>query len=232
MIRKGLFLSAPFLLIIWAMSAYGWLNVDADAQVPLHWGLDGQPDRYGSVFEALIVMPAVFTGVAALLAVFPMIDPRGRNLRRSSSAYLVSWLGIMALLTAIHVAVVLSATGRLENDGADVMPQLVGSGVSILLIAIGNMLGKARPNWFFGIRTPWTLSSDLAWDKTHRVTGRLMVLGGIAMLAAILFLPSSYSFAVILLGSVVPALFGIAYSYLVWKSDPARETHSATDEDE
>ena len=232
MIRKGLLMSAPFLIAIWAMSVYGWLHVEPDAQLPVHWGMDGQPNRYGSVFEALFVMPLVFTGVVVLMAVLPLIDPRGSNLRRSSPAYLVTWIGVLVLLSAVHVAVVLAATGQLENAGADIMPQLVAGGVSILLIAIGNMLGKARPNWFFGIRTPWTLSSDLAWDKTHRVTGRLMVVGGLAMLAAAVLLPPRFAFAILLIGSLVPTFFGIVYSYFVWKSDPSRETHSSTDKDE
>lgn len=232
MIRKGLIMSAPFLIAIWAMSLYGWLNVEPDAQLPVHWGLDGQPDRYGSVFEALLVMPLIFTGVVALMAVLPLIDPRGSNLRRSSPAYLVTWIGVLALLCAVHVATVLAGTGGLENGGADILPQIVSGGVSILLIAIGNMLGKARPNWFFGIRTPWTLSSDLSWDKTHRLTGRLMVIGGLAMLAATVLLPARFAFAVLLLGSLVPSVFGIVYSYFVWKSDPTRETHSSTGKDE
>ena len=112
------------------------------------------------------------------------------------------------------------------------MPQLVSGGVSILLIAIGNMLGKARPNWFFGIRTPWTLSSDLAWDKTHRVTGRLMVIGGLVMLAAVVLLPVKFAFLILLIGAIGPAAFGIVYSYIVWKSDPDRETHASSDTDE
>lgn len=228
MIRKGLFLSAPFLLVIWAMSAYGWMNVEPGAELPLHWGLDGQPDRFGSPFEALFLMPLLITGMVVLMAVLPMIDPRGNNLRRSSPAYLVSWVGVLALVTAVHVAVVLAATGKLANGGADVMPQLVSGGVSILLIAIGNMLGKARPNWFFGIRTPWTLSSDLSWDKTHRVTGRLMVIGGLIMLAAVVLLPVKFAFLILMVGAIGPAAFGIVYSYRVWKTDPARETHSSS----
>ena len=232
MIRKGLFLSAPFLVAIWAMSVYGFMNVEPGTELPLHWGLDGQPDRFGSPFEALFLMPLFITGTVVLMAVLPMIDPRGNNLRRSSPAYLVTWIGVLALVTAVHVVVVLAATGQLTNGGADVMPQLVSGGVSILLIAIGNMLGKARPNWFFGIRTPWTLSSDLAWDKTHRVTGRLMVIGGLVMLAAVVLLPVNFAFLVLMIGAIGPAAFGIVYSYLVWKSDPDRETHSSSDANE
>lgn len=230
MIRRGLVMSLPFLAAIWIMSVLVWTQVEPGQQFPVHWGMDGQPDRYGGVFEAFFFIPSLLTGLVALFCVLPLIDPRGQNLRRSSTAYLSTWIAVLALMTVIHGTVLLTATGRLANDGADVVLPLTGGGIGILLMIVGNVLGKARPNWFFGIRTPWTLSSDLSWDKTHRLTGKLMVLGGLAMTAGVFLLPPEYAVVVILAGSLIPAVIGVVYSFLVWKSDPTRETVSPSDE--
>ena len=222
-------MSLPFLAAIWGLSVWGWLNAEPGQQYPVHWGMDGQPDRYGGVFEAFFMMPCLLTGLVGLFVILPLIDPRGQNLRRSSSAYLASWITVMALMTAIHAAVILAALGRLADGGSGIMLQLVGGGVGLMLMIVGNFLGKARPNWFFGVRTPWTLSSDLAWDKTHRLTGRLMVLCGLAMLIGVVLAPPQLAFWIMLAGALIPTGTGVVYSYLVWRSDPDRETATPSD---
>ncbi|WP_300530197.1 SdpI family protein [Maricaulis sp.] len=226
MIRKGMIFTIPLVLAMFAMSAYGWFNVEPGTQLPVHWGVDGQPDRYGSRFEAFLIMPLFMAGVLVLMAILPFIDPRGRNLQRSRPAYLTVWVGTYVFITAVHAVVVMASLELLPNGGADIMPQLVVAGSGLLMMLIGNVLGKARPNWFLGIRTPWTLSSDRAWDRTHRLTGRLMVLGGAVMVVAIFMLPPQLGFIVVAAGALIPAVTGVIYSYFAWRDDPERETAS------
>ena len=84
-----------------------------------------------------------------------------------------------------------------------------------------SVLGKVRPNWFVGIRTPWTLSSTCSWDKTHRLGGRLFLACGIATLVCGLVRPTRGVF--VMLGTILPStLVLVAYSYLVWRGDPDR----------
>jgi uncharacterized membrane protein len=232
MIKTGLKYSLPFLLIMIGISVWAWGAVGDDVQIVMQWGLDGSPNRYaGSRLEGIFLMPAIAVGMTLLLTILPSIDPRGKNLKRSSSTYLVAWLGVMILLTFIHVLSMLTAAGIISGMGSEIMPTMVVGGVSILLILIGNVLGKARPNWFVGVRTPWTLSSDLSWDKTHRLTGRLMVLGGFVSLGGAIFLTGESAVPVLIAGSAVPALIGIVYSYFAWKSDPDRVTENPDDAD-
>ncbi|MEA2121864.1 MAG: hypothetical protein EGMGGAKC_01197 [Dehalococcoides mccartyi] len=91
--------------------------------------------------------------------------------------------------------------------------------VGLLLALLGNMFGKLRPTWFVGIRTAWTLSSDLSWDKTHRLGGRVFVGAGLLMILA-----GITGFAWLMIASLAGLLLGIiglfVYSYLVWKKDP------------
>ncbi len=100
---------------------------------------------------------------------------------------------------------------------------IVGTG--LLFIVMGNYLPKVRPNYMVGIRTPWTLTSDLAWDRTHRVGGRLVMLEGIAFILVGLVHPPRPAFIATLIGAIVLLLvFVFAYSYRVWKTDPAKRT--------
>jgi uncharacterized membrane protein len=91
---------------------------------------------------------------------------------------------------------------------------------------MGNVLTTVRSNYMFGVRTPWTLSSELSWDKTHRLVGRLFVVAGIGVFAASLLGQLLLVFW-LLMGSVVVVLVvGFAYSYLVWRDDPDRRPTS------
>jgi len=132
-------------------------------------------------------------------------------------------------MAAAQALVTVAATGLISTDFSEgPMVRIIAGVVAGLFIAIGNVLGKARPNWFVGVRTPWTLSSDYSWDKTHRLTGRLFVLAGLVSIIAALFAPMPWVF-ITLLGTVLGAtLISVVMSFVWWKRDPVRETRSAT----
>ena len=84
-------------------------------------------------------------------------------------------------------------------------------------------MGKIRRNYMFGVRTPWTLASELSWNKTHRLSAKLFVLSGVLVILASLWSPvwAFYVLMATILGTVG---FAMIYSYVVWKSDPAVQT--------
>ena len=86
---------------------------------------------------------------------------------------------------------------------------------------IGNCLGKVRPSWFVGIRTPWTLSSKLAWTKTHRIGGWLFVVVGVGILIAAV-VHSAWAIPIGLVSIVASSLGLVVYSWFVWRTDPDR----------
>ncbi len=226
MIKKGLLWSIVPLAAMIGFSIYGWFAVPEGAQIPVHWGLDGTPDRYGEKWETFVLLPAVALGLVALFAVLPYIDPRGKNLQRSATPYLVMWAGTLLVLAVIHAAVTLASTGVIDPNFGQNGVMLKGLAVlmGVLFVAIGNVLGKARPNWFMGVRTPWTLSSDYAWDKTHRLGGRLFVLSGaIGVLGG--FSPWPTYGLLAMVGVLLASIIGlVVMSFVWWKTDPVRET--------
>jgi immunity protein, SdpI family len=156
--------------------------------------------------------------VAALFWAIPVIEPRRANILKSGKAYAVIWVGLVLLMAAIDLAAIASALG------ASLDIRLVAFvGVGVLFIVIGNYLPKVRPNYMIGIRTPWTLTSDLSWQRTHRVGGRLVIIEGLVFIVAGFVRPTTAILVGVLIGGIVVMLVVLfAYSYRVWKADPDR----------
>lgn len=201
------------------LSAWAWPQIPDDAQVPIHWGIDGTPDGYGPKWVGLLGIPILTALVVALLLVIPRFEPRRANLERSATAYVAVGIAITLFVTALHVAAVLAALGEDVNLG-----MVASIGIGLAFVVMGNYLGKTRSNWFFGIRTPWTLSSDRSWTRTHRLGGiAFMAVGLLVIVTALVAGPSVAIW--VLLGGMAASIVGLLpYSYLVWRSDPDRQS--------
>jgi uncharacterized membrane protein len=205
-------LAAMALVSLWGISRVG-----LDATVPIHWDANGNPNGYASSLVAFVTTPLIAVAVIAVLAAVPKIEPRRENLERSAGAYQTVAIALVLLMVLVHVGVVLAGTGSPMAMGT-----LVGVGIGGLFAILGNVMGQVRSNFMFGIRTPWTLSSDLAWDRTHRLIGRLWVGGGLAMVVLSLTGLLPLVIAVLIGFIVVTLAVAIVYSYRVWASDPDR----------
>lgn len=230
MIRLGLLISAFAFVIAVIFSAYGWINTPPGAEVAVHFSLSGEVNRTGSKAEAFLFLPALLLGITFLLGIAPNIDPRGRNLRRSKPLYIVGWMiGVLALAGGQGLITWTAIGGGVDGE---VLARGIAVFISLLMLLIGMVIAKARPNFFAGIRTPWTLSSDLSWDKTHRMASRLFLPIGLAGLAAAFTLPPEPVVMALGAALIATTLFLVIYSWQVWKNDPARETLSPEDADE
>jgi uncharacterized membrane protein len=216
--KLGVYASAAIVLLMGAVAAWAWPQIPADKAIVVHWSATGAPNGYAGKFWALLGLPLLAAAVAALLVLVPSFEPRARNLAMSGKAYVIVWVGGLAVLAVAYVALVLSATGHPVPIRV-VLPIAVGT----LFVVVGNYLGKTRSNFFFGVRTPWTLSSELSWAKTHRLAGRLFVLCGFMIMLAALLAPGPTPAVVIALTIACVVVISVLYSYLVWRSDPAKQ---------
>lgn len=200
-----------------AVAAWGLWRVGPGATVPIHWDAAGNVDGDGPAWLAFLLVPVIGIGLAGLFAAIPRVEPRRANLERSGSAYRTVAIALMVLMVGLQVMLVLAGVG------IDVPVALaVGGGVGLLFMVLGNVMTTVRSNFMFGVRTPWTLSSELAWDRTHRLVGRLFVAGGVAMVLASLIGSTQLLVALILGFVVVVLVVAFAYSYRVWRDDPDR----------
>lgn len=205
-----------FLLVaMFVLAGVTWST--APDEIPVHWGIGGEPDRYGGRFEGLLLAPLIALGMYGLLLVLPKIDPRRAHYERFSDVYALLRTAIVALLAGIHLIMVLWARDVPVDTGL-ATPLMIG----LLLMVLGNYLGKLRSTWFVGIRTPWTLSSEESWNKTHRLGGKLFVAVGLALVIASPFQNLWTLYAIGAVGLAALVLL-TAYSYWVWRADPAAQ---------
>jgi uncharacterized membrane protein len=219
-IRVPLILSLLLIAVMLGFSAFGWLELPDNTRIPVHFDINGVANRFGDKGQGLLSLPIVALFLTVVLAVVPRFEPRRLNLASSWKFYCVAWVGAIAVLAVTHALIVMGSL-HMATDGPRSIPVILG----ILFAVIGNYLGKTRSNFIAGIRTPWTLSSDYSWEKTHRLTGRLLVLAGILTVAASLALSMKVAAEILLATMLSAVLTGVVASYVYWRRDPAR--HSA-----
>lgn len=176
-------------------------------RVPSHFDSEGLPDDTMSRTAFLLVMPGVVIGIYLLLTFIPFIDPLWKRIApRYGTLMLFRDLTMGFMLMMFIMNLIAVREGRLSTTG-------MGIGLGILFILIGNYLPKTPRNWFFGIRTPWTMSSEEVWKKTHILGGWLFVASGVltAILAAAgcslgIILPATLGPTVLITGFIYPWL--------------------------
>ncbi len=218
-IRLPLILSLLIVTAMAALSTWAWPLVPDTARIAVHFDANGAANGFADKARALIMLPALSLGLIALLSVIPRIEPRRLNLVSSAKFYRTAWIGVIAILAIAHATIVLKAL-RVAVD----VPHFVLPALALLFMVIGNYMGKTRSNFFAGVRTPWTLSSEYSWEKTHRLVGRLFMLVGAAGLL-VSFAADKRLAATMLIGGVLAsALIGIVASYIFWRRDPLRHS--------
>jgi len=214
---------APQLVVLaamWIAAAVAWSS--APERIPVHWNIEGQVDRYGGRFEGLLLVPVMALAVYLLLMFLPRIDPGRANYPHFRTAYGVIRLAIMMVFGVVAAMMHLTMRGVAVDVGR-VMTLVLGA----MFVALGGVLGKVRPNWFVGIRTPWTLSSKTAWVRTHRVGGWAFMLAGFAVLAACLVSAKVAFFAMIITLPLV-SLGVVIYSYFAWRGADDKQPPAGT----
>lgn len=203
----------PLLIVAAAFAASAVVYPSLPERVPTHWNFEGEVDGWGSRVWGAWMMPLTIVLVWALMRWLPSIDPRRSNYAKFGSAFESIMIAVMLFMLAIHAIVLRAALGY-----PVAVDRMMPLGVGILLAVIGNLLPRARSNWFVGIRTPWTLSSERVWEKTHRFGGRLFVIGGVLIAVAAIISPSSARWVLITV-AVACSLGSVVYSYVEWKKE-------------
>jgi uncharacterized membrane protein len=204
-------LTSPINLLLAAIgiaaTIAGFLFVPMNIDLPIHWGLDGQIDATLPRNWALLQMPAA---IASVWVIFWAIGRYGNAERRQASTHVMNAAlpAITGLLVLAQILIVMVGLGI----PVDVVRTIV-IGLALLEIVLGNAMPKSQPNWVAGIRIPTTLNDAANWQATHRLTGLLMIAGGIATFIAALIWPASAPLLIATLAALfLPLAIGIAYS--------------------
>ena len=198
-----------------ALAMSVWAYPQLPPTVATHWSFNGTPDGFSGRLVALGIVPIVLIAMTALFNVLPRVDPRRENYAKFLSSYWLIANAVIVFLLVAHAMIIAAGIGFSVK-----IDRLMPLGIGLLFVFLGNYLTRVEPNWFIGIRTPWTLSSDTVWRRTHRTGGLLMVLGGL-ILAISAFLPRPAFLVLFCVTIVIVAVIPIVQSYILWK----REQH-------
>ena len=203
----------PLLIVGAAFIASAVVYSRLPESMPTHFDMSGQANGWSSRLFGAWLLPLFLLGMWALVRVLPAIDPRGSNYAKFGGAFEGIIVSIMLFMLGMHIVVLRASLGY-----PVAMQHVLPIGIGVLFIVIGNLLPRARPNWFVGIRTPWTLSSDRVWEKTHRLGGRVFVAGGVIITAAA-FASAKWASVVLVTVITLCAATVLIYSYLEWKRE-------------
>ncbi|MDN5925130.1 MAG: SdpI family protein [Xanthomonadales bacterium] len=205
--KKTRWVSLVFVLI--AVAAGVWLYPKVAAQVPTHWNLQGQVNGWMPRFWAVAMWPLLIAALALLTWLLPVISPRKFEIKPFVGIYNIVMLVVQAFVLVLGVSVLLAAAGHALD-----VPLVATLATAVLLMVLGNYLGKLRKNFFIGIRTPWTLASDAVWERTHRFAGVLyMAVGVLVVICVLAHGPRWLPIALILIATAS----AVIYSYVIYR---------------
>ena len=186
-------------------------------KIASHWNVQGQVDGYMSKFWGLFLMPLISAGLFLLFIAIPKIDPLKTNIEKFRKYYDGFITLVIIFLFYLYLLTIFWNMG-IRFD----IIQLLAPAFGILFYYCGILTENAKRNWFIGIRTPWTLSNDAVWDKTHKIGGKLFKISGIVVLFGIFF--RNYALFFILVPVILVAIYTIIYSYVEYQKELAKNS--------
>jgi len=193
-----------------------WAYPRLPPSVVTHWSLNGTPDGYSSRLWALAIIPVMLVIMTVIFNVLPKIDPRHENYVKFLSSYWLIANAVIVFLLVAHGLIIAAGLGfSIKID------RLMPLGIGLLFVFLGNFLTRVEPNWFVGIRTPWTLSSDTVWRRTHRTGGWVFVIGGL-VLASTALLPRAAFLPLLIATIVIMPAIPMVQSYVLWKREQSK----------
>lgn len=177
-----------------------------------HWNAEGQVNGYMSKFFGMLLMPFISIALLLLFILIPKIDPLKANIEKFRKHYDNFVLLIILFLFYLYLLTIFWNIGARFS-----MIQLLSPAFAVLFYYCGVLVENAKRNWFIGIRTPWTLSNEKVWSKTHKIGGKLFKIAGTIALFGIFF--QGYALFFILLPVILVAAYTVIYSYFEYQKE-------------
>jgi len=185
-------------------------------KVASHWNSQGQVDGYMSKFWGLFLMPIISVGMLILFIIIPKIDPLKKNIQQFRKYFDNFIILIFIFLFYIYILTIVWNLG-IRFDMVLVLVPAFG----LILYYSGVLMQNAKRNWFIGIRTPWTLSSDEVWNKTHKLGARLFKICGIITLFGLVF--QEIAIWLLLAPIILVTIYIYVYSYFEYRKNVKKE---------
>ena len=176
-------LAAPFLYL-----AAEWHKFPAI--IPIHWNIQGRINGWAPKWPGLLLLPLTTVFLWSVLRFLPSIDPKFRRSGGEERARAMRVMGVIRAVLVLFFSGMVCVQFAISRGYPFSMNAFALNGCLVVFLVIGNFSAKLRPNYFTGIRTPWTLDNTATWRATHRAGGRILVFGSLLLFAVEFFVPS------------------------------------------
>lgn len=203
----------PIGLIVISIALSFYFYANWPQTVVSHWNFYGQPDGYSSKTFMAFFFPVLLAMIYALFLVMPYFDPQKDRYQEFAKPYNIFKNLIILILFIVYLLSGIYNLGYNINIGYSI--SLI---IGLMMIIMGNYMSKIKYNWFMGIRTPWTMSSENVWNKTHRVGSWFFIIFGFLIIITP-YLPVALA-TIAFVSGVVLVVFGTTiYSYLIYRQE-------------
>jgi len=198
----------PFLYL-----AYVWNQLPA--QVPLHYNIKGEVDRYGDKSELILIPIMTSLLIYVIFVAVPHIDPKKQIQKMGKKYDTLKWV-ITTFMSVLALFIIYIA----KNESI-ANPNYILLLCGVLFILLGNYFKTIKANYFIGIRTPWTLENESVWKETHKLGGKIWFAGGLLVILSSLIFDERTNFIIFMTIIAVMVLVPVIYSYLLFKKQRA-----------
>ncbi len=213
----------PLLVIValpFIYLAYTWSQLPE--QVPMHWNMKGEIDRYGSKLELLMIPFLLPVLTYLIFLIVPNIDPKNKLNKMGKKLDSIKFL-LTTLMSILALFIIYSVKNEsLANPNYIVL--LIG----VLYVILGNYFKTIKANYFIGIKTPWTLENETVWKATHQLAGKMWFIGGIVVVLSSLLADNQTNFILFIVITVIISMVPVVYSYFKFKSLKKQTTSRVT----
>ncbi len=191
--------------------AYIWNKLPQE--VPIHWNIEGEIDGYGNKVMLILIPILLPLLVYVIFLIIPRIDPKNKLNQMGNKFQNIKVL-VTVFMSVLALFIIYSAKSQSLTN-----PNYVILAMGVLFIILGNYFKTIKPNYFLGIRTPWTLENETVWKKTHKMAGKMWFIGGIVIVFSSLVLSKQLNLNVFLVITGVITIIPILYSYLQFRNE-------------
>ncbi len=179
--------------------------------VPTHFGLDGTPNGWSNKHSLIYIIGVMGLGIYVLMLLIPRFDPKKKIEQMGDKYYSIRL--IMGLLIS-SISLYLLYVGNKGEINQNILIALIGA----FFTGFGNFLQTVKPNYFIGIRTPWTLENETIWKRTHRLAGRIWMIGGLTIILMTILTKNNYWLGILFISiTAILVIIPVAYSYIEFK---------------
>jgi len=207
-LTKQTWLQIALIIISFAIGLY--LYPVLPQSMATHWGIEGEANGFSSKNFGVFFLPILVSAIYLLLSFLPKIDPRKQNIAKFRPYYDNFITIFLVFMLGVYVFSLAWNLGYQWN-----IMRFMSAAFAALIFFISRLMEHAEPNWTIGIRTPWTMSNDIVWTKTHELGSKIYrFISGLALFGVVW---PNYSFLYIFIPLIVSSLYLVIYSYLEYR---------------